>query len=193
MNKYDIILDSIYYDIVNSISNFNKITDLYINQDFYKIQTNDTRLIDKEKKDHIKCYVSQQKGFVKFINKKEIKKDISKFKVITARAAFCANSSFGNTFIGKPDEVHTKSYISFNVNSEDEAISLLSYMKCKLPNLLLSLRKSSIDISESTCKWIPLPPLNKIWKDKDVYKYFNISKENIDFINKLNINGYKNI
>jgi len=34
-------------------------------------------------------------------------------------------------------------------------------MKCKLPNLLLSLRKSSQDVSESICKWTPLPPLNK--------------------------------
>ena len=31
----------------------------------------------------------------------------------------------------------------------------------KLPNLLLSLRKSSQDISEQTCKWIPLPTLDR--------------------------------
>ena len=40
--------------------NYDKITKYYISQDHYKIQTNDTRLIDNNKL--IKCYVSQQKG-----------------------------------------------------------------------------------------------------------------------------------
>ena len=52
-------------------------------------------------------------------------------------------------------------------------------MKCKLPNLLLSLIKSSQDISEATCKWIPLPPLNKQWNDEEIYKYFQLSEDEI--------------
>jgi len=98
-----------------------------------------------------------------------------------------------NTFIGKPNEVHTKSYISFNVNSEEEAKSLVSYMRCRLPNFMLSLRKASQDISESTCKWIPLPPLNKEWTDEEVYKHFKLSEDDIQLINDTNIVGYKNI
>ena len=122
-----------------------------------------------------------------------IKKDTTKWKVITARAAHEHKSGFGNTFIGNPNEVHTKSYISFNVNSEEEAKSLLSYMRCKLPNFMLSLRKNSQDISESTCKWIPLPPLNKEWADDEVYQHFKLSEEDIKLINDTNIVGYKSI
>ena len=40
--------------------------------------------------------------------------------------------------IGNINEVHTGSYISFKVASEKEASSLLSYMKCRLPNFMLS-------------------------------------------------------
>ena len=74
-----------------------------------------------------------------------------------------------------------------------EPKSLVSYMRCRLPNFMLSLRKSSQDISESTCKWIPLPPLNKEWTDEEVYKYFNLLEEDIKLINDTNITGYKNI
>jgi ABC-type antimicrobial peptide transport system ATPase subunit len=133
-------------------------------------------LIDSSINDkYIKCYVSKQKGFIKYIEKKHIKNDISTFKVITARAAHAANSSFGNMFIGCPNEVCSQSYILFEVKTLDEANSLLSYMKCKLPNFMLILRKISQDINEATCKWIPLVPLNKELNDDEIYKFFNLT------------------
>jgi hypothetical protein len=193
LNKYDIMVDSKYYNIIEKISKYDSITKYYISQDYYKIQTNDSRLIDENKKGYIKCYVSQQKGFQKYIKKDEIKKPTNNYKVITARAAFKANSGFGNTFVGNLDEVHTKSYISFNVATEKEAKSLVSYMKCKLPNFMLSIRKLSQDISENTCKWIPLPTLDKEWTDDDVYKYFKLTTEEIKLVKETKISGYKDI
>jgi hypothetical protein len=187
------MVDSKYYDIIEKISKYESITKYYISQDYYKIQTNDSRLIDENKKGYIKCYVSQQKGFQKYIKKDEIKKPTNNYKVITARAAFEANSGFGNTFVGNLDEVHTKSYISFNVTTEKEAKSLVSYMKCKLPNFMLSIRKLSQDISENTCKWIPLPTLDKEWTDDDVYKYFKLTVEEIKLVKETKISGYKDI
>ena len=79
------------------------------------------------------------------------------------------------------------------MKSKNEAKSLLSYLKCKLPNLLLSIRKPSQDISEATCKWIPLPPLNKTWTDDDVYKYFKLSKDEIELIKNTQISGYHDL
>jgi site-specific DNA-methyltransferase (adenine-specific) len=191
-NKFDIILDSKYYNIINKIINYEKIIKYYISQDFYKIQTNDTRLENTKTDENIICYVSQQKGFIKYINKKEIKKSTNNYKLITARANG-GNGCFGNSFVGKPNEVHTKSYISFNLTTENEALSLLSYMKCKLPNFMLSLRKISQDISESTCKWIPLPELNKEWNDEEVYKYFKLSEEEIKLVKDTKVIGYNDI
>jgi hypothetical protein len=185
LNKYDVLVDSKYHNIIDKLVSFNSITTLYRSQGFYKIETNDKRLKVEPTKDTIKCYVSQQKGFEKYIYRTEIKKEYDFWKVITARAVGGANSGFGNIFIGKPDEVHTGSYISFNINSEEEAKSLLSYMNCRLPNLMLSLRKNSQDISKSTCKWIPIPLLNKEWTDEEVYKHFNLLEEDIKLINDM--------
>ena len=190
LNKYDVLVESKYYNLIDKINKYNLITKYYISQDYYKIQTNDKRLEEKKTDTNILCYVSQQKGFIKYIDKNEITKNTNNYKIITARANG-KNKCFGNTFIGNPNEVHTKSYISFNLNSKEEANSLLSYLKCKLPNLLLSLRKISQDISESTCKWIPLPPLDREWTNEKIYEYFNLSDEDVKLIKETKINGYK--
>jgi site-specific DNA-methyltransferase (adenine-specific) len=190
-NKYDVFVDGKFHNLIDKLVKFETITPLYLGR-YFGVESNDKRLKIEPTKDTIKCYVSQQKGFEKYIEKSEIKKDITKWKVITAEANG-GNKCFGNIFIGKPNEIHTGSYISFNVNSEDEAKSLLSYMKCRLPNFMLSLRKNSQHINESICKWIPLPPLNKEWTDDEVYKHFKLSEDDIKLINDTNIVGYKNI
>ena len=188
LNKYDIMVDSKYYDIIEKLSKYKNINDLYLGR-YFGIESNDKRLIDDNK--HVKCYVSQLKGFIKYINKMEIKKEYNFYKIITTEAAFKANSGFGNTFIGNINEVHTGSYISFKVSNKKEAKSLLSYMKCKLPNFMLSIRKQSQHINENTCKWIPLPKLDKEWTNEAVYKYFKLTPEEIKLVKETKVSGYK--
>jgi hypothetical protein len=191
LNKYDVFVDGKFHALVDKLIKFDSVITIYLGR-YFGIESNDKRLKDDKTKDDIKCYVSQQKGFEKYFEKKEINKEYDFWKLITARANG-GNGCFGNTFIGNPEEIHTGSYISFKASNEEEVKSLLSYFKCRLPNLMLSLRKPSQDISESTCKWIPLPPLNKEWNDEEVYKYFKLSEDDIKLINATNIVGYKNI
>jgi site-specific DNA-methyltransferase (adenine-specific) len=204
LNNYDILVENKYYNLIDKLSKYENINNIYQGR-YYGIESNDKKLVDNLNNENlIKCYVSQQKGFIKYIDKKYIqpqsgdkaqragKKNINidTYKVITARANG-KNSCFGNIFIGYPNEVHTGSYISFKVNSLEEAKSLLSYLKCKLPNFMLLLRKISQDISESTCKWIPLLPLNQEWDDESIYNYFELSNDDINLIKNTKIIGYK--
>lgn len=193
LNKYDVFIDGKYHPIIDKImKSHNSITTIYLGR-YFGIETNDKRLLIKEKKTTIKCYVSQQKGFEKFIEKTEINKEYNFWKLITTRANGGANSGFGNMFIGNPQEIHTGSYISFRTNNEMEAKSLLSYMKCRLPNFMLLLRKNSQDINLSTCEWIPLPPLDRIWNNEEIYKYFKLTQTDIQLINETKLVGYKEI
>jgi hypothetical protein len=64
--------------------------------------------------------------------------------------------------------------------------SLKSYLECKLPNYLLSLRKITHHINNNNLNYTPLIPLDKIWNDELVFDYFclddndiKIMKENI--------------
>jgi len=192
LNKYDVFVDGRYHSLIDKVINFNSITTLYLGR-YFGVESNDKRLKNDMTNNTIKCYVSQQKGFVKYIEKKEIKKEYNFWKLITTEAAYKHKSGFGNTFIGNPDEIHTGSYVSFKLSNENEAKSLLSYMKCRLPNFMLLLRKNSQHINENICKWIPLPPLNKEWTDDEIYKHFKLTENDIKLINETNIIGYKNI
>jgi hypothetical protein len=56
LNNYDILLDSKYYNIVNKILYYNKITSLYHGQGYFNIKTNNSNLSDDNKL--MKCYLS---------------------------------------------------------------------------------------------------------------------------------------
>ena len=190
LNTFDILIDSKFYSLVHKLIKYPSINKLY-NGRYFGIESNDKRLTKDLSDNSLKCYVSKQKGFIKYIDSKYLKKDYKFWKVITAEASYKGNSGFGNIFIGELDDVHSGSYISFQVSNESEAKSLMSYLSCKLPNLMLSLRKISQHINKNVCKWIPLPPLDKIWSDSEIFKFYNLNKDDITLIKNINIVGYK--
>ena len=194
LKKFDIITDNKYFPIITKILPYEKITSLYNSKGYYGISLTDKRLTSENKDGYVKCYISKVKGSVNYVEKSTIdEKKLNHYKVITVTASTANNDCFGNMFVGEKTDVHSESYISFNVNTRKEAESLLSYLQTRFANFLLKLRKITHNISENTCKWIPLPPLNKEWTDEDVYKHYKLSEDDIKLINETNIVGYKSI
>jgi site-specific DNA-methyltransferase (adenine-specific) len=173
LSKYDCVIKPQYHPIVDTVQQMESISKLYKGR-YFGIETNDKRFKEIGK---VKCFVSLQKSKdrCKYIDNFEFNDKNTFWKVITARANG-KSPKFGEMFIGKPYEIHTGSYISFCVNNEEEAKSLLSYLKTKFANNLLSIRKISQDISENTCKWIPLVPLDRNWTDEKVCEYLKIEQ-----------------
>jgi len=188
LSLYDILLDPNYVNLVNRVKNTNVHAGLDTicigrGDNVFGIQTNDKRVSDS---DDIICYMSKHKGYQKYINLNQIKnsKYLNLWKVITAEAAGSNKKLgiFGNSFIGKPNEVYSGSYISFVLNSEIECLSLLSYIKTKFSMFFLSLRKSSQHIKPDTCKWIPLVPFDREWTDELLFDYFDLSQDERNII-----------
>lgn len=188
LGAYDILVEDKYHTLVEKLTKNRSIADLFRSQTYYNINTNDARLCNNASL--VKCYVSKQKGGIKYIDSKHISVPTDTFKVITTEASTANYDCFGNTFLGRPGEVHSKSYISFEVKNQEEGESLLSYLCLRLPNLMLKLRKNSQHIS-TALKWIPLPPLDQIWTDDRVYEYFELTPEEISIIENTPIVGYK--
>jgi hypothetical protein len=174
LSKYDTIIKPKFHPMIDKMIKYDSIVSLYKGR-FFGIETNDKRLKDTGK---VKCFISylKSKDRLKYLDKYDFNDDNTFWKVITTRTG---TDKFGFTFVGKPDEIHTGSYICFKVENEEEAKSLFSYMGCKLPNYMLAIRKISQDINENVCKWIPLVPLDRIWDDKKVFEYFNIKQEEL--------------
>ena len=180
LSKYDRIISPKYHNIIDIIStitnnnNMKSISEIYKGR-YFGIETNDFHRFKNNGK--IKCYVSEQKSKdrCKYIDNYDLTEEKKFWKVITARANG-KKPCFGFKMIGKPDEIHTGSYISFRVNNEAEAKSLISYLNTKFANHMLSIRKISQDISDNTCKYIPLVPLDRVWTDDKVCEYLKIEQ-----------------
>jgi len=187
LNRYDILIsDPHLYPFIDKIKKYTSLSSIY-ERNYYNIATDDKRLVkDKKDENYIVCYVNQKSGLKKYINKNQLDKDISNWKVITTEANRDM-PSFGNKIIKRPNEVHSQTYISFDVNNEKEAKSLLSYLECKITNYILSLRKNTQHISYSTILWIPLPPLDRIWNDEEIYKYYKLTKDELKIINTIKV------
>jgi site-specific DNA-methyltransferase (adenine-specific) len=192
LSLYDIIIDDAdMFDIINHILSLKLepiTSSIFRSQSYFNIPTNSKYFKDnKEDKNDLLCHVSKYKGYVKYIHKDHIhgkKDDIDKWKVITPRSSFESESGLGNSFIGKPGEVCSASYMFFAVESEDEAKSLLSYLKTSFFNLMISSRKVSQDISEKTFLWIPKIPFDRIWNEKSLYDFLNMEENHKEIVLK---------
>jgi site-specific DNA-methyltransferase (adenine-specific) len=172
LSKYDCIITPRCHAMVDFVKNKDSINNLYMGR-YFGIETNDKRFTENGS---VKCYVSLQKSKdrCKYLETYDFTDKNRFWKVITAEANGTASKGFGAIFIGKPEEIHTGSYISFRCQSEYEAKSLLSYLETKFANYMLTIRKISQHINGDVCKWIPLVPLDRIWSDKLVCQYFAI-------------------
>jgi len=184
LSDFDVIVsktDSV--SIVSKIINFKSISTICHPRSFFGIDISDKRIVNDKVDERYKvCYVSKHKGYSKWIDSNKVKKKSNSYRVVTPRAATRGGEGFGNLFITAPDEYITDSYISFWVNNENEAKSLLSYLKTKFSNYLLGLRKVSQTVKGDTCKWIPMVPFDREWTDEKLFEYFNITEEEIKLI-----------
>jgi hypothetical protein len=123
------------------------------------------------------------------------KNNIEKWKVFIAEAN--GSGSFGEALslptIGEPSDSSTPTFISFgSFDSKEEADNASKYIKSKLVRSLLGILKITQHNSTSNWTYIPIQDFsNKSdinWSksisdiDKQLYKKYNLSKEEIAFI-----------
>lgn len=186
LNSSKIIINPIYLSIIDIVKKYESIDKLFIGRG--GIETNDKNLNENKLNDnYIKCYVStkQSKNRILYIEK-TLEEEEMYWKVISPTAVNGAYSGFDKDklFILNDKQIHTGSYVSFKVQNNIEAKSLLSYLKTNFVNKLLSIRKISQTISKDTIKYIPIVPLNREWTDLDIYKYFKFTNEEIKLIER---------
>lgn len=166
--------------------------------------TKDKKFRDSNKglKDPIICYGKGKK--VGYLNREEITKNtdwIDKYKVFTPRANNIGtelNDDNLNTFIGAPNTICTESYIAVGVDlklNELSAKNLCKYFTTKFARFQHSVGKASQDATSKTYKFIPLQNFTSKsdidWSksieeiDKQLYKKYHLTKEEISFIESM--------
>jgi site-specific DNA-methyltransferase (adenine-specific) len=83
----------------------------------------------------------------------------------------------------KPNEVCTDSYLCVgDFKNEVDALNVQNYLKTKFARFLIMQALSSINLSKEKFFFIPLLDFSKNWEDASLYKKYNLSSQEIDFI-----------
>lgn len=127
----------------------------------------------------------------KVLDKEDI---IKSYKVIMTKAMSGGNkpSSDGKyqvvstIKILNPDEICTETYLILKTfDNRASAENLCQYVKTKFFRFLLLQALTSINISKDKFLFVPMQDFSKPWTDEELYKKYNLSKEEIDFIESM--------
>ena len=86
-------------------------------------------------------------------------------------------------FIAKPGEVCKEQYLVLDwFNTEKEARRFIKYIETKLVRFLIALRKISKHNTSEVWSYVPYPDLDKDYTDDMLYKFYGLTKKEINFI-----------
>ena len=138
-------------------------------------------------------YIRSGKRNIGFISRNEVNKSahlIDTWKIFVPKAGSDGGQKIPDVVLGRPliapsPSVCTQSFLFFYVSSEDEATSLQSYYSTRFFRFLVSLRKITQDATHSTYKWVPIQSWGQIWTDKDLYKKYKLTADEIGYIETM--------
>lgn len=82
----------------------------------------------------------------------------------------------GQPLVGEPGSCCTETYMVIGpVASEQEAESIVSYLRTRLCRFLVSLRKISQDAPRGTYSFVPQQPWDRTWTDEELFTKYGIS------------------
>lgn len=138
-------------------------------------------------------YNRQGKRSIGWISRKDIQKStklINKWKVMVPQAGSDGGQKIPDVVLGKPfiapsPSVCTQTYLFFFTDSEKEATNILKYISTRFFRFLVSLRKITQHATRSTYTWVPKLDFSKVWNDEELYKKYNLTKKEIDYIEMM--------
>lgn len=154
----------------------------------------------KEKDDiyHIKYYVSKSFNDVPFgwikssdLSKNQKTKDLNKVYIPAAGGSGTDAQVLGLPFYGEPNSVCSQTYLVIGYDPEkhnftkQECENIISYIKTRFFRYLVSIKKKTQNGPRGVYQFVPLQDFSKPWTDEELYKKYNLSKDEIAFIESM--------
>ena len=90
------------------------------------------------------------------------------------------------TIMGEPGSISTETFLMIGpFNDENEQLNCKSYIDTNFFKILLYFGKGTMHVTKSVFGLIPNQKFNKPWTDEELYKKYNFSDEEIQFIENL--------
>lgn len=190
LSKYNTLVRDIKGSLIldKILQNHSKMMDSYVSKRKpYNISTNFKNYKPVSFKNSIKLYGNK---FIGYIDEKEVLKNkeiISEWKVLAPKTGMGIESKPFKVVhppkISEPNSVNTETYIVIgHFKRENEANNLLNYYKTKFFRFMVSLSKTGQDTASKVYKFVPIQDFSKSWTDEELYEKYNLSKEEIDYI-----------
>lgn len=138
-------------------------------------------------------YFGWQKKGIGFIKKNSVRKNlenISKCKVFISRA-YGAGEVFPHQILGVPflaqeNSVCTETYLMIGPFDNDRiAQNVITYISTKFFRFLVMLKKNTQSATPAVYQFVPIQDFSKPWTDAELYAKYNLTQEEIDFIESM--------
>lgn len=192
-NETIFLRDNNSFNIIKKINFENNLSNIVMSRNTFGFLTNFKDFNKIYINDYIKIFLKENKKTIEgYIDKNKIEKNkdlIYKYKVVTGKAYGGAgkvpNNVFSKPFILKPNEICSESFLVLGIyNSEEEAIKYVNLLKTKFVRFLVFLLRISNTVKKDNFKLVPFLETSIDWNDEKLYSYFNLSKEEIEYIEK---------
>ena len=162
------------------------------------LTTSWTGFVNEKDKEHtIKYYLNKQmnsRGYA-WVKESDIPKNkeaISLHKIYISKAynggdAF-PHQIIGRAFYGEPNSVCSQTYLIIGYNesfSELTCRNIITYMSTRFFRYMVFVKKKTQDNPSSVFALVPLQDFTKPWTDEELYKKYNLTDEEIQFIESM--------
>ncbi|MFJ1511361.1 Eco57I restriction-modification methylase domain-containing protein [Cellulosimicrobium funkei] len=90
---------------------------------------------------------------------------------------------FSRIIVGEPGTACTETYLVVGrYSSEEEAANLTTYLRTKFVRFLVSLRTNTQHLYSERFAFVPRLPMDRVWTDDELYAKYDLSEEQIAFI-----------
>ena len=207
LNEYDVLIQNpTLAAIVKKIANFENegvgsVASIISNDTPFGIPTNPATskknpydVFNNASDDHNTqlFYLDKAKRKIAYINRNDVKKnaqDIDFHKVFIP-AAYGAGEDFPHQIVGRPEyaepnSVCSQTYLYATFRSEEEAKNFISYLKTKVFRALVWACRIEQHLPNKTYRFVPLQDFSKPWTDADLYAKYELTEEEIAFIESM--------
>lgn len=153
---------------------------------------------EKDAEHPVKFYLNRQLescgyGWIREKDIPKCKETLPLHKVYIPKAGGSGNDPIvlGKPIYGEPNSVCSYTYLVIGYSpqrhdfSQEECLNIMSYLKTRFFRYLVSIKKKTQDNPRDVFQFVPLQDWSRSWNDADLYKKYNLSKPQIEYIESL--------
>lgn len=123
--------------------------------------------------------------------KNQMTKDICKVYIPAAGGSGSDEQVLGKPFYGEKNSVCSQTFLVIGYDpekhnfSEQECKNIISYIQTRFFRYLVSIKKKTQNGPRGVYQFVPLQDFSKPWTDAELYAKYNLTQEEIDFIESM--------